>query len=77
MCRSLDHKNFRRCKPDDRSRAMAAARRRILRYNKELQVSKGRGILTEEREKTILTRIIEARADLEYSKKLPKGTNYK
>lgn len=61
MCRSKEEGN-RRCEVTDRTRAMAAARRRILRANAEL--AKDKGAIPEHRERLLMDKIITARAEL-------------
>lgn len=77
MCRGLDHENFRRCEPNDRSRAMAAARRRLLRYEEELQRRKKEKTLSKEREYVLIDRMLKAKADLEQARSMLSPTQKK
>lgn len=61
MCRGKDHPHARRCQVTDRERAMATARRRILRINKRLEA----GVTNEQERKALVDKALVARTMLE------------
>lgn len=70
MCRGKDHKGGRRCPVTPRSRAMATARRRILRAKAEISSSSEKGSLSPEREHELYDKILKATALLGEAKRI-------
>lgn len=69
MCRSKEHSG-RRCSVTDRERAMAAARRQILRINQRLE----EGVSSKEERQRLVNKGLVAKKKLEDARKTKKPT---